>query len=34
MSKSVCARLGDLKLLKEFPDEYFDWFYLDSSHEY
>jgi hypothetical protein len=24
----------DIKLLGEFPDEYFDWVYLDSSHEY
>lgn len=24
----------DLKLLKEFPNEYFDWVYIDSSHSY
>lgn len=24
----------DIKLLKEFPDDYFDWVYVDSSHGY
>ena len=25
---------NDLDILKQFPDNYFDWVYLDSSHEY
>lgn len=24
----------DLKLLEEFPDDYFDWVYIDSTHQY
>ena len=33
--KKVFFNIGDsIKILKKFPDNYFDWVYLDSSHVY